>query len=170
MTPLEYIRRFYPEALKVERETGISAVAMLAQSAGESGWRPGPGNMMFGIKDTDGVNGNEQLVRTKEYHCSPGLKYPVIHSVIPVKKGNVMVYEYDVETWFRKYDNPANSFRDYARFIFANPRYKKALAVREIPELYLKELAKAGYATGPDYEEFMMQMLSSVVKRLKSLK
>jgi len=142
---------------------------MIAQSAGESGWKPGPGNMMFGIKDFDGINGNEQLIRTKEYLSHKNAKFPVIHSITPVMKGKVRMYKYDVETYFRKYDTPADSFRDYAKFIQENPRYEKALRVREIPELYLQELAKAGYATGMHYKEFMMQMLRSVVKRIKIL-
>lgn len=169
MKAIDYIRLFYPEAQKVEAETGISSVAMLAQSAGEGGWKIPPGNMMFGIKDIDGLNGNEQLIRTKEYLPTPDAKFPVIHSITPVMKGKIRMYKYDVETWFRKYDTPADSFRHYAEFIIANARYKKALAVREIPELYLKEIAKAGYATGLNYERFMMQMLRSVVKRIRFL-
>ena len=43
------------------------------------------------------------------------------------------------------------------------------LFLRIAPELYLKRLAQAGYATGMHYEEFMMQMLRSVVKRIKLL-
>ena len=169
MRAIDFVRIYLPEAQIVEIKTGISAVAMVAQSAGEGGWKKGPGNMMLGIKDTDGLNGNEQLIRTKEYHASPDLKYPVIYSVTPIKKGNLIIYKYDCETWFRKYDTPADSFADYAKFIFENPRYKKAVNVREIPELYLKELARAGYATGPNYEEYMMQMLRSVVKRVRLL-
>ena len=169
MKAIDYIRKFYPEAQKIEAETGISAVAMIAQSAGESGWKPGPGNMMFGIKDFDGVNGNEQSIRTKEYLSHKNAKFPVIHSITPVMKGNVQMYKYDVETYFRKYETPADSFKHYTEFIFNNPRYQDALKVREIPELYLKRLAQAGYATGMHYEEFMLQMLRSVVKRIKML-
>ena len=170
MKAIDYIKKFYPEAQKVEMETGISAVAMIAQSAGESGWNIGPGNMMFGIKDTDGINGNEQLIRTKEYLTTPNASFPVIHSITPVRKGNLTLYKYDCEDYFRKYNTPADSFRHYAEFIFENPRYERALKFREIPELYLKELAKAGYATGTDYEKYMMQMLRSVVKRLNKLR
>ena len=170
MKAIDYIKRFYPEAQKVELETGISAVAMLAQSAGESGWKAGPGNMMFGIKDTDGINGNEQLIRTKEYLPTPDTKFPVIHSITKVKKGKVIMYLYDCEDYFRKYDTPADSFRHYAEFIFENPRYKDALKVREIPELYLPELAKAKYATSPNYKKYMIQMLKSVTKRIRLIK
>ena len=162
----EFILEYLPEAIKVEIESGISAVAMIAQSAGEGGWRVPPGNMMFGIKDTDGINGNEQLIRTKEYLPRPDVKFPVIHSITRVKRGNIYIYKYDIEDYFRKYDTPADSFRHYAKFIFANPRYKKALLVKHDPEMYLREIARAGYATNPDYEQYMMNMLNSVVKRL----
>ena len=162
----DYIRKYLPEARKVEAETGIPALAMLAQSAGESGWKEGPGNMMFGIKDTDGLNGNEQLVRTKEYHPTPDKKYPVIHSVKEVIKNGVKMYLYDVETWFRKYNTPADSFMDYARFILVNPRYKKALEVKHDPEQFLRAVARAGYATGPGYENYLVSMLNSIKRRL----
>jgi len=169
MRAIDYIRLYYPEAKKVENETGISAAAMIAQSAGESGWRIAPGNAMFGIKDTDGLNGNEQLLRTKEYHSRANVKYPKIYSISPVMKGDVQMYKYDCDAWFRKYDTVADSFRDYAKFIFKNPRYKKALLVKDNPKLYLKEIARAGYATGLNYEAYLIQMLRSVEKRLKLL-
>ena len=156
MKPQDFVEKFYPFALEVENDTGITAEAMIAQSAGEGGWTAGPGNMMFGVKDTDGVNGNEQLIRTKEYLPAPDYQFPVIHSITRVKKGNTYVYKYDIEDYFRKYDTPADSFRDYAQFIFENPRYKKALKVRHDPELYLREIARAGYATNSNYEEYMM--------------
>ena len=166
MKAVDFIKKYLPEAKKVEHETGISAIAMIAQSAGENGWKEGPGNMMFGIKDTDGINGNEQLIRTKEYLPTPDYKFPVIHSITRVKKGNVYLYKYDIEDYFRKYDTPADSFRHYAQFIFENPRYKKALKVKHDPELYLREIARAGYATNSDYESYMMAVLNSVRRRL----
>ena len=167
MTPNDYIKKYLPFAKNVEAETGIPALAMLAQSAGESGWNETPGNMMFGVKDTDGINGNEQLVRTKEYLPVPDAEFPVIHSVTPVVKNGVQMYKYDVETWFVKYDTPEESFMDYARFIMENARYKKALAVKHDPEMFLREIARAGYATGTEYEEYLVSMLKSVLKRLK---
>lgn len=170
MTAEEYVSRFYPEAKKVEKETGISAIAMIAQSAGESGWKAPTGNMFFGIKDTDGLNGNEQLIRTTEYLTSPNVKFPKIHSVKPVKRGNITIFKYDCEDYFRKYATPADSFRGYADFIHKNPRYKLALEVKSNPELYLSALADAGYATGLDYKAFMMSMIRSVMVRLRKLK
>lgn len=170
MTAEEYLLKFYPEVKKVEKETGISAIAMLAQSAGESGWKEPVGNMFFGVKDTDGLNGNEQLIRTTEYLSTPNVKFPKVHSIIQVKKGNTIMYKYDCEDYFRKYDTPADAFRGYCEFIFKNPRYKKALAVRSDPEAYLMALADAGYATGLNYKDFMLSMIKSVTTRLKKLK
>ena len=68
MTPREFVANFLPFARETEKKTGISAVAILAQAALESGWgSAAPGNMFFGVKDTDGINGNEQLLTTTEY-------------------------------------------------------------------------------------------------------
>jgi len=170
MTAEEYLIKFYPEVKKVEKESGISAIAMLAQSAGESGWKEPKGNMFFGVKDTDGLNGNEQLIRTTEYLSSPDVKFPKIYSITPIKRGNNTIYKYDCEDWFRKYDTPADAFRGYVSFIINNPRYKKALEVKNNPEAYLVALAEAGYATGLNYVEFMLSMIKSVTVRLKKLK
>lgn len=169
MSADEFLKKYYSEAKKVEAETGISAIAMIAQSAGESGWKEPKGNMFFGIKDTDGLNSNEQLIRTTEYLSSPNVKFPKIYSITPIKRGNSTIYKYDCEDYFRKYDTPADAFRGYSEFIYKNPRYKKALEVKGDPEAYLIALADAGYATGLNYKDFMISMVKSVKTRLKKL-
>jgi flagellum-specific peptidoglycan hydrolase FlgJ len=69
--PKEFVGTYYPFAKNAELKTGINAVAILAQAALESGWgKFAPNNMFFGIKDTDGVNENEQLLTTTEYSLS----------------------------------------------------------------------------------------------------
>jgi flagellar protein FlgJ len=123
MKAQEFIDKYYPYALQVEKETGISAIAMLAQSAGESGWKEAEGNMMFGIKDTDGLNGNEQLITTTEYFATDDVKLPYIYWIKKVKKGNTYVYKYKCKDYFRKYATPYESFKDYAIFVKTNPRY-----------------------------------------------
>jgi flagellar protein FlgJ len=170
MTAEEYLLKFYPEVKKVENETGFSAIAMLAQSAGESGWKEPKGNMFFGVKDTDGLNGNEQLIRTTEYLSSPNVKFPKVYSVTPINRGGKTIYKYDCEDWFEKYDSPADAFRGYVDFIKRNPRYKKAIEVKHDPVAYLTALAEAGYATGLNYKDFMLSMIKSVTTRLIKLK
>jgi len=163
-----FIRTIYPYAKEVESITGFPALALIGQSAGETGWRIPKGNMYFGIKDTDGLNGNEQLIRTKEIHNNPFVVYPIIHSVTPFKQGGKTYYKYDIETYFRKYDSPKESFLDHANFILSNPRYSKAIGITD-PKAFLSELAKAGYATALGYEDFMHAMVDSVLKRLPKI-
>lgn len=163
MTPEQFVKYYYPQALKVQNKTGMSAIALLAQSAHETGWgAKAVGNMMFGVKDTDGINGNEQLITTTEYHKTATVKYPVIISITKFGAN----WKYKIKDWFRKYDNAEQSFLDHANFLMKNPRYKKALEVRANPSMFLSEIAKAGYATDPNYNEFMQQMIYSVKKRL----
>ncbi|MGL4596344.1 MAG: glucosaminidase domain-containing protein, partial [Bacteroidia bacterium] len=76
MKPADFVKAFFPFAKKTEEKTGISAIAILAQAALESGWgEKAPGNMFFGVKDTDGLNGNEQLLTTTEYSRRSDLKF-----------------------------------------------------------------------------------------------
>lgn len=163
MSPEQFVKYYYPHAKKVQDKTGISAIALLAQSAHETGWgKKAVGNMMFGVKDTDGINGNEQLITTTEYHNTNKVKYPVILSI--TKVGNR--FKYLIKDWFRKYDSSEQSFMDHALFLKQNPRYKNAWSFRDNANSFLTHIARAGYATDPNYEKLMMQMILSVYKRL----
>lgn len=166
MTPIEFVTKFYPFAKKVQDSTGLSAVAILTQCALETGWgQNAPGNMMFGVKDTDGINGNEQLITTTEYSKSDKLKFPVIISKVfnPVNK----LWKYLVKDYFRKYNSPEDSFKDHALFFQQNSRYKKAWEVRTDYNLFFEEIAKAGYATAPNYSETLKQVSKTIVKYIK---
>lgn len=165
---LQFLRLVWPHAQRVEKEYGFPAVAIVAQAVAESGWKIPQGNMMFGVKDTDGINGNEQLIRTKEILDNPFKKFPVVHSVTPFQRGGKTYYRYDVETYFRKYDTPYESFRDHAEFLLRNPRYKDALGEKD-PRGFLRRIARAGYATALNYEDYLMTMVSSIERRLPKL-
>ena len=49
--------------------------------------------MFFGVKDTDGINGNEQLITTTEYSRRNDLKFPEVISVTPVVKNGQKYYK-----------------------------------------------------------------------------
>jgi flagellum-specific peptidoglycan hydrolase FlgJ len=164
MKPSEFVAAYGPFAKQTEAKTGISAIAILAQAALESGWgKSAPGNMFFGVKDTDGVNGNEQLLTTTEYSRRSDLKFPEIISISPVIKNGQKYFKYIVKDYFRKYETPEACFTDHTKFFFANARYAKALEVRSDPYKFIAEIAKAGYATAPDYAT----ILSSVAKSIE---
>jgi len=167
MTPKDFVTQFYPFAKQSQDKTGISAIAVLAQAALESGWgKAAVGNMFFGVKDTDGVNGNEQLLVTTEYSKRADLKFPEIISITPVIKNGQKYFKYKVKDYFRKYDTPEQSFTDHCNFLLANPRYKAALAVKSDPYAFVDAIAAAGYATAPNYSAILKSIISQIEKYL----
>lgn len=167
MTAKEFVEKFYPFAKQTQDKTGISAVAILAQGAVESGWgKVAPGNMIFGIKDTDGVNGNEQLLTTTEYSRSATARFPRIIKVVPVLKNGQKWFKYTIQDYFRKYPTPEGSFTDHANFFLKNARYADALKVKSDYNKFIDAIAKAGYATAPDYASILKNVAKTIIKYL----
>lgn len=162
----KFVTDLRPFAIQTQNKTGIAADFILAQAALESGWgKSAPGNMYFGVKDTDGINGNEQLLATTEFSRNPNLKFPVILSVTKEIRKGVEWFRYRVRDYFRKYKTPEESFTDHAQFFLKNRRYREALKVRNDPYAFAAEVAKAGYATDPDY----VKKLHSIIKEIQTL-
>lgn len=163
-----YIEKCLPFALQTQAKTGISAIAILAQAALESDWgTKAPGNMYFGVKDTDGINGNEQLITTTEYHSTMNVKYPVVLKIQPVIRNGRKLFKYTVKDYFRRFDTPEGSFTHHANMISKSRIYKKAMEVKHDPIAFVKAVAAAGYATDPDYARVMVNMVISIKNRLK---
>lgn len=159
MKKQEFVSKYYDAALTIQKQKGIAAEAILAQAALESAWgKVAPGYMFFGVKDTDGINGNEQLLLTTEYSRRSDLKFPEIISITPVLLHGLPYFKYRIRDYFRRYNSPEESFSDHADFFYRNQRYKKALAVKADALLFLSEVAKAGYATDPDYENKIVEI------------
>lgn len=169
MTPIDFCKKYYKDAKACEAKTQIPALFTLAQCAVETGWAEhAPGNMMFGIKDTDGINGNEQLITTTEYLKSPDAKFPVILSKVfdPIKQ----LYKYTVQTYFRKYNTPEESFEDHGKFFLQNARYHNTFLVcKNNPYCFADEVAKAGYATGPNYARTIKLVILKIDPICKNL-
>ena len=170
MLPRNFVSTYLPYAQEAQAATGISAVAILAQAALESGWGDrAVGNMFFGIKDTDkGKTGKGQLLVTTEYFKTSDQRnlFPEVISVTwnePRKR-----WKYVVKDWFRKYDTPAGSFKDHAQFFLENQRYTVAMANAKDPVLFLQEVAKAGYATAPDYAKILIQLVKMIQRNIPS--
>ena len=159
----EFVKEFYPYSKETEMKTGVDARFTLAQAALESGWGAhAPGNMFFGVKASkDAPDGKKQLLRTREVLSSLNVKFPEVISVTPRKDGK---YEYVVRDWFRKYNTPEECFTDHADFFFKNKRYAKALEVKSDPYRFAEEVAKAGYATDPNYAETLKKIVGMIEK------
>jgi flagellum-specific peptidoglycan hydrolase FlgJ len=166
MKPKEFVAKYYPFAKITQTKTGINAIAILAQGALESGWgEVAPGNMIFGVKDTDGINGNEQLITTTEYTRSLKNPMPVHISSIPVVRNGIKMFKHKGQDYFRKYNTPEESFTDHAVFFIKNKRYAKALLVKSDPYKFIDEIAAANYATDPDYAKTLKEV-AKMIERL----
>ena len=167
MKPELFVRKYYPYAKKVETKTGISAIAILTQAALESAWGDvAPGNMFFGVKDTDGINGNEQLLTTTEYTRSAKNPLPVPISSIPVIKNGVKMFKHKGQDYFRKYSTPEDCFNDHAQFFIKNKRYSDALKVKHDYIKFFDAIALAKYATDPNYAAILKAVSKSITKHI----
>lgn len=161
MTPKEFIKQYKPFALETERKTGISHLFTLAQAALESWWGERTfGNMLFGIKARPETPADKkQLLRTTEVLSSANAVFPKIFSI---KKRADGKYTYSVLDWFRKYETQEECFTDHAQFFFKNKRYAKALLVKSDPYKFAEEVAKAGYATAPNYADSLKKLIKTI--------
>ena len=161
MTPKEFIKQYKPFALETERKTGISHLFTLAQAALESGWGERTfGNMLFGIKARPETPADKkQLLLTTEVLSSANAVFPKIFSI---KKRADGKYTYSVLDWFRKYETQEECFTDHAEFFFKNKRYAKALLVKSDPYRFAEEVAKAGYATAPNYADSLKKLIKTI--------
>lgn len=148
----------------VKQKTNVLSVTTLTQAAVESKWGDvAPGYNFFGVKDTDGLNGNEQLLLTHEYLNNPNVKFPVVESIKTIYQNGKKIYLYAVKDYFRLYKTPEDAFVDHAVFLATNERYSEALKQKD-PIKQLEEIAKAGYATDPNYAKLLTDVAGMIIK------
>lgn len=147
------VRKFvdanYRQALKVSALSGIPATWILSSAALESGWgRYSISNNFFGIKDTDGVNGNESRVRTFEDYKDFGKRLSMGLQGTDLGGG---FFRYVVDAYFRKYDVPEDSFGAFAALIIS--RYPQAMQATKGGTFaqWTVGLVAGGYATAVNY-------------------
>ncbi|MDO7873683.1 glucosaminidase domain-containing protein [Hymenobacter sp. ASUV-10] len=154
---IAWFGKWYPLALATEKKYGVPALVTLAQHVFEGGWNnKNKGFNLFGVKPWAGWKGATQLQRTWEVHSTTTVKYPKVYSVTKRADGK---YRYDCEAYFCKYDSPQQAYDEHARFLVVNPRYKPAFAVKHDAEAFARAIAKAGYATDPEYAGKLVSMI-----------
>ena len=145
--PEKFIYQIYPYAQKVASKLNTSADVLIAIAALETGW----GNHT--PKFENGKNSNNYF--GIKAHNWNGDKIEKITSEFD---GEKMI---QVKDSFRVYASPEDSFKDFAEFLLANPRYKNAIITGRNSETFVHELQKAGYATDPKYAEKVISILNS---------
>ena len=164
MTPEKFIEKYLPAAQYIQQQWEIPAMVTLAQAAAESGWGvKSPGFNFYGYSVSPNYSGKRQLLKTKEIHSTPNVKYPVIIKITQLSNG---LYQYIVRKYFKCYSNAIESFTDYARVISTADRYAGAFDYVDDPDRFLAVICNAGYANNPDYYAFVSSVMQSIKKRL----
>lgn len=147
-----FLAQMRPWAEEAARSLGVAPEIVAAHAALESGWGQRPlrgadgrdSHNLFGIKAQPSWSGARIDAATTEYEGG-------------VAQGRT-------ET-FRSYPDHAAAFRDYARFLQDNPRYRAALQTGTDAAAFAQALARAGYATDPAYAA----KLTRIAGQLQSL-
>jgi hypothetical protein len=135
-----------------QRETGVPASVTLAQAILESGWGGRPiadANNYFGIKASVRSDGSVDFG-----HIAIGWVWAW------TKEWDGSDYT-DLRARFRKYRDMADSFRDHGDLFVGNPRYAEAMRHVDDPDDFARQVAKAGYATSPEYADTLIELMAS---------
>ena len=116
----------------------VPASVLVAQAAHESGWgRRVKSNAYFGVKGKSPTGASTSF------------------STHEVLEGKSIA----VTDEFRAYASFQEAADDYGRFLSENPRYQSCFAHSRNPFRFVEELARAGYATDPDYARKIKNMI-----------
>ncbi|WP_160714205.1 glycoside hydrolase family protein [Chitinophaga solisilvae] len=160
----DFIQQYGQNAVDSMRQTRVPASVTLAQAALESGWgRSAPRFNFFGIKAGSGWTGERQLLTTTEIHSDNDRSrhpYPEIISIeqFTDSSGNTR-YRWRVKDYFRAYANAVDSFNDHGNFLVNNARYRNAFNFTNDAHRFAQEIARAGYATAPDYASTLISII-----------
>jgi peptidoglycan hydrolase FlgJ len=144
----EFVREVLPTIRSAATALGVNPVGLLAQAALETGWgqrmpRTADGGSslnLFGVKAGSEWDGARAVADTME--VSGGVATPR-------------------RTAFRAYGSIEESVRDFANLLASSPRYRDAIAAGASAQGYVQGIAKAGYATDPEYADKLTQVLNS---------
>jgi len=166
MTKTEFVKKYYPDAARIGEMFFMPATAVLAQAAHESAWgKSAPGYNFFGMTASGSWKGKRQLLKTTEYHSTRNVRYPVIISI--AYSSAMKAYKYIVRRYFRLYSDALFCFYDYAWNLATNDRYARAFSYQDDAVNFLTEIAKAGYATDPQYLNKILAVHNSILKELE---
>jgi flagellar protein FlgJ len=133
------------------RSSGIPSHLMLGQAALESGW---------GKRQIKGIDGTESF-NLFGIKANKGWAGKVVETMTTEYKNGIKHKQVEQ---FRAYDSYADSFKDFAKLMTDNPRYKGVMTNLDSPAGYAKAMQQAGYATDPNYAK----KLENVIEKFTS--
>ena len=144
----QFVAQVLPTIRRAAEALGVNPVGMLAQAALETGWGQrmprtadgSPSLNLFGVKAGGEWSGARAVADTVEF--SDGVAS-------------------QRRTAFRAYGSIEESVSDFANMLAGSPRYRDAIAAGGNAQAYIQGIAKAGYATDPQYGDKLNQILNS---------
>ena len=144
----EFVEQLLPQIEQVVEGAGLSATAVLAQSALETGWGQKiihgadgrSSHNLFGIKAGRGWDGDRVTVKTME----------VVDGIPRVESAE-----------FRSYPDVRSAVQDYVRLLESDERYREVLDARDHVG-FTEALQRSGYATDPRYGQKIRAVLASL--------
>ena len=146
----DFINTIKDYAIESYNETGVLPSLTIAQAIHESGWGKSAieGNL-FGIKYRRGDNTGSKVTTTQEYVNG---EYITTQASFRTYKLKRLPGESDKEYRNRQW---RESTKDHGHFLVDNPRYAKVLTAKDY-ETACREVKKAGYATGANYDDHII--------------
>lgn len=133
-----FAKSIWPQITAAAQALGVPAVAVLAQTALETGWgAAAPGNNLFGIKASDGESGTARAT----HEMLDGVLTPQLAS-------------------FRNYEDNAGSVSDYVNLI--QSAYQGAAGQGSVSG-FAQALQAGGYATDQNYAAKIEQIAQSPI-------
>ncbi|WP_316668450.1 glucosaminidase domain-containing protein [uncultured Propionibacterium sp.] len=141
-----YLRSALPAAVAESLQYNVPVSVALGQSILESGWGGSTlasrYNNYFGIK------------------CSTSSPYQA--GCVNMNSGEYINSSYQIlSSSFRTYTSATDSFLDHGYFLTHNSRYANAFNYSGDPDEFIRQVARAGYATDPNYSTKVINIMSS---------
>jgi flagellar protein FlgJ len=148
-----FVRDVLPSVRQAARALGVHPLGLLAQAALETGWgqrmpRNADGSSslnLFGVKAGEDWQGARAVAQSVEFDGA---------GTAQIKR-----------SLFRAYGSIEESVRDFAHLLASSPRYRGVLESGASAAGYVAGIARAGYATDPEYANKLNQILDSGLLR-----
>ncbi len=138
----EYVKIYYPLAIRNQIKYNIPASIILAQGILES--NAGKGMLADSANNHFGIKCKEQWLGMVFYKEDDDID----------SLGNIM------RSCFRKYDSPEESFNDHAEFLKSNPRYAPLFELKSNNYVaWATGLKQCGYATAANYSKSLIDLI-----------
>ncbi len=148
LTPSAFLAKAAHPAQAGQQDYQVPASVALGQAILESSWGESSltkeGHAFFGIKCTPGGDNGpltSRCLRKVTRECRPD--------------GTC----FNVTAYFRGYRSDADSFKDHGLLLRSKSRYAPAFRYRTHPDQFIREVAKAGYATDPSYASKIITLM-----------